>query len=882
MPLAAGTRLGPYEIVAPLGAGGMGEVYRARDSRLDRTVAIKVLPQATQADPQYRARFDREARAVAALSHSHICTLHDVGEEGGIAYLVMELLEGETLSTRLTRGALPLTDAVRTAVEVASGLDAAHRAGIVHRDLKPGNIMLTRSGAKLLDFGLARTGNPAGAKAAFSQLPTTPGPLTAEGTILGTFQYMAPEQLEGREADARTDVFAFGAVVYEMLTGKRPFEGATQASTIGAILHAAPAPVSTWQPSVSPALDRVIATCLAKDPDERWQSVGDLKRELQWSAEAGASSFAPDTLGPPRRTRGALAWGLAIVASVLAAVAWILYLRQARATDAIVRFQIPAPPGAVRATQAAFAVAPDGRSLAFVARSADGMPRVFIRQLDARDSLPLAGSDRAQQPFWAPDGRSLGFAREGGLYRVGLDGSAPRRLCDVPGNTFGGGTWSPHGVIVFASAGGLLRVADTGGPVTPVTTPDPNAASHTGPWFLPDGRHLLYLEHAARQTRGTIWVTSVDDPVRVRIGESHGAAAFAGGWLFSTTGPPRVLMAQPFDPSSVTLRGTAQPINDALTIANTSGQPSFSVSASGVLVVDRPPQVLSQLAWVDRKGQTVGTVGPSAAINVFALAPDQRRVVAQVTDRTSLKRDLWLFDVGRDAGTRLTFDGANKLKPLWAGDGRHVHYTQRASSGLELRTLALGATESTAFENPGAFVQFLDATRDGRYLVFKSSPKDAGIWIQRVGDPAERRSLVQGPFDAWQARVSPDGRWLAYALALPGGPEIFVQPFDRTGDRVQVSASGGSGPVWRDDGRELFYEGPEGVMAVAVSDGTGAFQAGSPQKLFAIRTQGLVSTQPHNFEVASRGQRFLVNTVVGDSDNVPLEVTLNWTTGLKK
>ena len=388
---------------------------------------------------------------------------------------------------------------------------------------------------------------------------------------------------------------------------------------------------------------------------------------------------------------------------------------------------------------------------------------------------------------------------------------------------------------------------------------------------------------AARQTRGTIWVTCVDDPVRVRIGESHGAAAFAGGWLFSTTGPPRVLMAQPFDPSSVTLRGTAQPINDALTIANTSGQPSFSVSASGVLVVDRPPQVLSQLAWVDRKGQTVGTVGPSAAINVFALAPDQRRVVAQVTDRTSLKRDLWLFDVGRDAGTRLTFDGANKLKPLWAGDGRHVHYTQRASSGLELRHARPWRDRVDGIREPWGSSCSSWTPREMAGISSSSRrQKTRGSGSKRVGDPAERRSLVQGPFDAWQARVSPDGRWLAYALALPGGPEIFVQPFDRTGDRVQVSASGGSGPVWRDDGRELFYEGPEGVMAVAVSDGTGAFQAGSPQKLFAIRTQGLVSTQPHNFEVASRGQRFLVNTVVGDSDNVPLEVTLNWTTGLKK
>jgi serine/threonine protein kinase len=876
--LTAGTHLGPYQIVSALGAGGMGEVYKARDTRLDRTVAIKILPASLAADPQFRDRFDREARTISQLDHPHICALYDVGAQDGTSYLVMQYLEGETLADRLAKGVLPLGQAFQVAIQIADALATAHKAGIVHRDLKPGNIMLTRAGAKLLDFGLAKTGGSVLGRANLSMLPTTP-PITHHGSILGTFQYMAPEQVEGQEVDVRTDIFAFGAVLYELFTGKRAFEGKTDASLIAAILDREPPLVSTIRPLTPPALDHLVKTCLAKDPEDRWQSAGDLKRELQWLAEGGSQTVGLEPVVARRAAREYLVWSLATLAMLLVVGVLVLFLRAPRQPDAIVRFTVAPPPGAIRTDRSSFAVAPDGQILAFTTRGADGVSHIAVRHLDAAEAQPLAGTDHGGDPFWAPDSRSLAFEKEGGLYRVDLDGRAPRRLCDLPGKGISGGTWGSRGAIVFAAAGGLFRVPDTGGMPTAVTTLDPAAKEvfHLGPSFLPDGRHVLFLALAAG-SRGIVWATSIDDPARTRIIESSGGAAYAAGWLLSTTGPPRNLVAQPFDPDRLTLRGMPQLLRDRLSGATTGGQSGFAVSSSGVLVVDRPPPIMHQLVWVDRTGRSVGTVGPRATINSFALAPDERRVVAQVVNSDSLKSDLWLFDSERENGTRLTYEGGTR-RPVWAPDNRRIYFTLGQGSGPELRTLAIGAAAATPFENPGAFGGFEDVTRDGRYVV---AIAQRATWIQRVGNPGERRALVQGPFFAGQPRVSPDSRWLAYTLGLPSGTEIFAQPYDRPGDRIQVSVKGGLGPIWRDDSRELYYEGPQGVMAVPMSERGGALEAGTPQRLFSTRTQGLVLNQPHNVEVAAHGQKFLVNTIDGDSDNVPLEVTVNWATGLKK
>ena len=883
MALTPGTRLGPYEIVAPIGAGGMGEVYKARDTRLDRTVAIKILPETLAADPQFKERFDREARAISQLTHPHICTLYDVGEQDGTAFLIMELLDGETLADRLTKGALPLDQALTTAIAIASALDHAHRAGLVHRDLKPGNIMLTKTGAKLLDFGLAKASAPVVAGSSLSMAPTTPANLTVQGTILGTFQYMAPEQLEGQEADARTDIFAFGAVLYEMLTGKKAFEGKSQASLIGAIMHATPPPIAAGQPLTPAALDRVVKTCLAKDPNDRWQSVGDLKRELQWIAEGGTQAVGSGPVVARRRAGAYLAWGLATLAMLLAIGISILYVRAPRQAGAMVRFTVAPPFGATRRAQQTFAMSPDGQTLAFQAVASGGVRHIFTRRLDQAEAQLVAGTDGANAPFWSPDSRSLGFSKEGALYRTDLDGSAPRRLCDMPGEAgrnLSSGTWSTRGVIVFAS-GPLWRVPDTGGTPTRVTSLDAAGKEvlHLSPSFLPDGRHVLFLALAG-QTRGVIWAVSIDDPARTRIAESSGGAAYADGWLLTTTDAPRGLVAQPFDPDRLTIGGVAQPVRDRLTSATTNGEPGFSLSLNGVMALDRPPPTIHQLTWMDRAGRVLGTVGPAATVNEFALAPDERRVAAKVTDVASLKSDLWLFDPQREEGTRLTFQ-VDMRRPMWALDGRHLYFTTAPNFALQM--LALGATEPARFENPGGFIHFEDVTKDGRYLVFKSLAQPASIWIQRVGAPAERRLLVQGQLGgATQPRVSPNGRWLAFTLVLPRGPEVFVQPFDRPGERTQVSRTGGTGAIWRADSRELYYEATDGLMAVTMIERGGALDVGTPQKLFPLHTQGYVSNQPHNVEVAASGQKFLVNAIMGDSDNVPIEVTLNWTTGLKK
>ena len=510
--------------------------------------------------------------------------------------------------------------------------------------------------------------------------------------------------------------------------------------------------------------------------------MADVRLALEGAFETAVAQTATSVPVVARgRAREYLAWGLATVATLLAVGASVLYLRAPRQTDTIVRFTVPPPAGAVRPAGAGFAVSPDSQLLAFVAKGADGVSRIFVRHLDAAEAQPLAGTDRAGAPFWAPDGRSLGFVKEGGLYRVALDGSAPRLLCSVPGG-LSGGTWSARGVIVFASRSGLLQVPDTGGTPTPVTTLDAGAkeTSHTWPWFLPDGRRLLFLALADEQSRGTIWATAIDDPARTRIVESSGGAAYAAGWLLSTTATPRSLVAQPFDPEHLTLQGTPQPIRDRLSSANTLGFRGFAVSSSGVLVVDRPPPTVSQLVWMDRSGREVATVSPRASLPEFALASDERRVVARVTLPDGATRALWLFDGIRPEGTRLTYEG-RPTRPMWALDGRHVYFTDTTGNEFALRTLAIGATAPTAFEQPGPFVHFEDVTRDGRYLVFKSLKAPDEVWIQRVGS-AERRALVQGQFAASWPRVSPDSHWLAYTLesaVRPRGLRPTLRPAGR-------------------------------------------------------------------------------------------------------
>ncbi|MGH9363953.1 MAG: protein kinase domain-containing protein, partial [Thermoanaerobaculia bacterium] len=533
MTLSAGFRLGPYEVLAPLGAGGMGEVYKAKDTRLERTVAIKVLPAHLSSSEEMRQRFEREARAISQLSHPHICALYDVGSHEGTEYLVMEYLEGETLATRLAKGSLPLDQTLSCGIQIADALDKAHRQGIVHRDLKPGNVMLTKSGVKLLDFGLAKLRQAESEPVAsrLSALGTEGTPLTAEGTLLGTLQYMAPEQLEAKEADARTDIFAFGATLYEMATGRKAFSGTSQASLISAIMTAEPALISTIQPMTPPALDRMVKTCLAKDPDERWQNAHDLMRELRWIAELGSQAGVPGPVVARRKSRERFSWGLTAVTLLVALAAVAAAVRYAHRAAMLARPMRSSMVLPEKSALRAAAISPDGTRVVFVARDSSGRNLLWIRPLDSLAVQPLPGTENPSFPFWSPDSRFIGFFADGKLKKIDASGGPPQTLCDAPVNR--GGTWNREGVILFApvSDGPIYRVSASGGLPTPVTRLDPSRGetSHRWPFFLPDGQHFLYLvaSFGGPKEKTGIYVGSLDSKEEKFLLPANSSVAYA-------------------------------------------------------------------------------------------------------------------------------------------------------------------------------------------------------------------------------------------------------------------------------------------------------------------------------------------------------------------
>jgi Tol biopolymer transport system component/tRNA A-37 threonylcarbamoyl transferase component Bud32 len=882
MSLATGSRLGPYEILSALGAGGMGEVYRARDTKLHRDVAIKVLLPAVANDPDRLARFSREAQVLASLNHPNIAHIHGLEEANGVTALVLELVEGEDLAQRIARGPIPLDEALPIARQIAEALEAAHDHGIVHRDLKPANIKVRADGTvKVLDFGLAKAVDPtAGSSATAMNSPTLSIHATQAGIILGTAAYMSPEQARGKSVDKRTDIWAFGCVLFEMLTGTRAFPGDDATDTIIAVCTKNP-DWSALSPTVPPAIGRLLKRSLDKDPKRRLDSAAAVRIDID---DAHTAAAEPKVRPSAPRL---LPWGIAALLAIGLAVT-LLYLRPQPAATPVMRFLVEPPFGVTRTTGLGFAIAPDGQTVAFVA-TAGGQSRIFTRRIDQTEPRAVAGTDGTTNNglFWSPDSRSLAFGKTGGLYRVDLDGSAPRHLCDVPGGAgrnLTSGTWGSRGVIVFGTGDGpLWQISDSGGTATVLTTLDDTAQEriHAWPWFLPDGRHVLFLAMTRAQVEGVVWMIALDNPERRRVTESAGGAAYANGWLLTTRGTPRTLVAERFDTERLSGDQNPQLVSERLTTGNTGGGPGFSVAMNGTVVIDHRWLPLNQLTWVDRAGRVIGTIGPTATIPNFALAADDTTAVAGIMDRDVLKGDLWVFDPQRPEGNRLTFDGSY-ARPLWAADGRRVFVT--GFPNFTLKSVTLGGTQPEPFDNPGGFIFFEDVTRDGRYLIMKSLAQPPGpmIWAQRIGAPDERRVLVDDQFRAEQPRLSPDGRWLAFTLFLPGGAQIVVQPFELKGDRLQVSRTGGSGAIWRADSRELYYESAAGLMAVAISQREGSLVAGPPQRLFALRTQGLINNMPHNVEAAANGQKFLVNAIVGDTDSAPLEVTVNWMAGLKK
>ena len=882
MPLSVGTQLGPYEVLGPLGAGGMGEVYRARDTRLDRTVAIKILPAHLSERPQARERFDREARAISSISHPNICHLYDVGQQNGASYLVMEYLEGETLATRLAKGPLPLEQALRVGAEIAEGLDRAHRGGVVHRDLKPGNIMLTKSGAKLMDFGLAKAATPVSppSSGVTQTLASPTHPLTAEGTMVGTFQYMSPEQVEGKEADARSDIFALGAVLYEMVTGKRAFVGKTTASVLAAVLERQPAPISALLPMTPPAVDRLVRTCLAKDPEHRWQTAHDVGLQLKQIAEGSSQADMPALPAPAARPRQPLAWGLAGLFAVLAITAAVMAYLAGQKPWPTLRVQINPPDktsfNLAGDTSGPAVVSPDGRYVVFSARDETGS-RLYLRSLDSLTPQPLPGTEGAMFPFWSPDSRSVAFFGAEKLKRVEISGGAPVNLCDV--GLARGGSWGGNGTILFAPSynTGIFQIPASGGTPTPITHVDNVAyTSHRWPWMLPDGKHFLYLavNHNAETSPDTaVFFASLDGKENRLLLHSLSNAIFVAGHLFYLR--ENTIVAQPFDPASGQLQGDSRPLSESVHYDRGLWRANFSASNNGMLVYASGSSSATQkLVWYDRSGKALNSIGDRDGYYDVSLSPDNKKVA--VTDANSANSSIWIYDTTGTGKLRLTFNGVQR-SPVWSPDGTQIAYTSnqqnsivvKASSGSEQEKPLLTAAT-------GLYQGISDWSPDGRYLMYQEGT-GTNLHLKVLPLFGDRKpfAYTNSSADERNGQFSPDGRWVAYQSTATGRPEIFVSPFPATGARWQVSNGGGVEAHWRGDGKELFYDAFDEITAVDV-DGSGpTFQVGASKPLLRLSLAN-VSWQ---YAVSHDGQRILAIVPAGGSSQV-LTLVQNWTSEL--
>jgi serine/threonine protein kinase len=872
-------KLGPYEVVSPLGAGGMGEVYRARDTRLDRTVAIKILPAHLSSNPEAKQRFEREARAISSLNHPNICTLHDVGHQDGVDYLVMEFLEGETLADRLVKGPLPAEQVLKYGIEICEGLEKAHRRGVTHRDLKPGNVMLTKAGAKLMDFGLAKPSSQSGAPASELTLtsPVASHPLTQEGMVVGTFQYMSPEQIEGKEADARSDIFALGAMLFEMATGKRAFEGKSTTSVIAAILERNPPPISAVQPMFPRALDNMVKTCLAKDPDERWQSVRDLRTNLEWIAEGESPVTSSKVEHKPWRERAS--WLLAATSFLLLIAAGVALWNASNKRPHPMYFHTSMPFAAND-----LALSPDGRTLAMVAYSAQANNYVlWTYEVGGHRTTSLDGTQGATYPFWSPDSRFIGFFADGKLEKVDVSGGQSQVLCDASNGR--GGAWNRDGVIVFApeGVGGLSRVSSSGGSPVEMTKPDASRfeTSHRWPVFLPDGKHFVYLaaNFIGQLEKNAIYLASLDSQERRLLVSTSANAAYAEPGYLLYMRDNKTLVAQPFDRRRYVLSGEAHILSDEVLYFPQVDRAVFSVADGEVLVTQTGKGAsLSQLTWFDRSGKPAGTVGTPGSYKNMRLSPDGRRVAADQTDPDGRNDDIWILEPARGGTRRLTFDPSMHQTPMWSPDGKQILFV--TGGGLYLKNVdGSGSEENVADFGPNLQVNAWDWSRDGRSVLVRKSNE---LWYlslpERVVKP-----LLQAKWTVRNAQFSPDGRWMAYASNETGNTEIYVSPFPSGHSKWQVSNAGGQEPRWRQDGRELFYVSQDGkLMAVPVTAGV-AFEARSPVALFQTHRRQPISAQDvFSYDVSGDGQRFLIITKVDEANAAPLSIHLNWASDMEK
>lgn len=892
MPLTPGTRLGPYEIIASLGAGGMGEVYRARDTRLDRTVAVKILTQVLAGTAEVRQRFEREARAVSSLNHPHISALYDVGQQDGIDYLVMEYLEGETLAVRIETGPLPTADLLRYASQIADALDKAHRQGIVHRDLKPSNVMLTKAGAKLLDFGLAKSG--AILQGDIGTSPTVSRALTAQGTIVGTMQYMSPEQLEGKEADARSDIFAFGAMLYEMATGKKAFDAKSQASLIAAILKEEPRPVRELQPMTPLLLERIVKICLAKDPDERPQSAHDLKLELDWIRESSGISEAVKPGDATPEGKHKVAWMILAggVLAIAAAAAGVFLGRPEKPQAERLEFSIP-----LQEEASHLALSADGRMLAFVSPDQTSSANMLsVQRIGSAKVAVLPGTEGASYPFWSPDDTYVGFFADGKLKKVLAAGGVPQVLATA--TTGRGASWGRRGVIVYApEAGGYLwRVNADGSNATPLTDKifdRTKESTNRWPVFLPDGEHFLFTSGNFTNTFVTgIYLSSLTGKEKRLLFSSLSNPGYGGGYVFHMD-EKRSLRATPFDASKGTTSGEPQMVTEQVGYFPATFWGEFAVAENGTVVYNTTAgATLSVLTWYNRSGKELGHVGDPGVIANPALSPDNGRVSVDIADVKANNVDIWLGDLRNGTNSRITFEPAEDASGVWSRDGKWIAYrTQSDRSQINLRQtqglqpaktiLTVGSGEGTGETDdilPNSW------SIDDKEILCTLQPSTGGSDLVRVSteDGKVVPFLVTAASET-DGQISPDGKWVAYASNESGDWEIYVTTFPKAAGKWQVSRGGGTEPRWRGDGKEIFYIGAKSTLTAVPVNSSETFATGKPTPLFQTQLRAQISsTDVFTYDVTKDGQRFLVNRYSKPQRVVPLQVILNATAEPRK